>query len=222
MFVSLVAPQFNRSIRRINMTNIDWIGFIIASVAIILAPGPGSIFVARTAGAAGARSGRMAMFGIMIGDACLITLSLLGVSALFTAHPSIFHFVRLAGAGYLIFLGLQAIITTPKERSVAPKDSILSLRRAFMITLLNPKAVFFFMAFFPVFIQSTQDGLLLPYVSMTSVFMAISFTYLCILSRVSSRVGSAFQESRTIQSIARKVCGIIFIGFGIKVAVSSR
>ena len=91
-----------------------------------------------------------------------------------------------------------------------------------MITLLNPKAVFFFMAFFPVFIQSAQEGLLLPYVSMTFVFMTISFTYLCILSQISSRVGLAFQESRTIQSIARKVCGIIFIGFGIRVAVLSR
>jgi len=64
----------------------------------------------------------------MIGDTCLITLSLLGVSALFTAHPSIFHFVRLAGAGYLIFLGLQAIITRPIEGLRAPQESTLSLR----------------------------------------------------------------------------------------------
>jgi len=204
------------------MANIDWIGFAIASVAVVLAPGPGSVFVAKTAGAAGARAGCMAMFGIMLGDTCLILLSLLGISALFTTHPSLFHAVRLIGAGYLIFLGLQSIFAKKKDKSAFPQNSVLSLRRAFTITLLNPKSVFFFMAFFPVFIESMQVGLFVPYVTMTAVFMVISFTYLCILSHISSRVGSAFQGSLTLQSIAGKVCGIIFIGFGIKVAVSSR
>ncbi|NOY87335.1 MAG: LysE family transporter [Deltaproteobacteria bacterium] len=204
------------------MTNVDWIGFTVASLAVVLAPGPGSVFVAKTAGSVGARAGRMAMFGIMLGDTCLIMLSLLGISALFMTHPSLFHAVRLIGAGYLIFLGLQSIFANRKNKSVVPQDSALSLRRALTITLLNPKAVFFFMAFFPVFIQSAQGGLLVPYVGMTFVFMAISFTYLCILSHVSSRVGVAFQESHTIQSITRKVCGWLFIGFGIKVAVASR
>jgi len=204
------------------MTSVDWIGFTVASVVVVLAPGPGSVFVAKTAGSRGARAGRGAMLGIMLGDTCLIVLSLLGVSALFNAHAALFHAVRLIGAGYLIFLGLQSIFAKQKEKSEVHQDSVLSLRRALTITLINPKAVFFFMAFFPVFIRSAQGGLLVPYVSMTFVFMAISFTYLCILSHVSSRVGLAFQESRMIQSIARKVCGCLFIGFGIKVAVASR
>jgi leucine efflux protein len=207
---------------QINMTNVDWLGFTVASVAVVLAPGPGSVFVAKTAGSLGARAGRMAMFGIMLGDTCLIMLSLLGISALFMTYPALFHAVRLIGAGYLIFLGLQSIFAKQKEKSAVLQDSVLSLRRALTITLLNPKAVFFFMAFFPVFIKSTQGGFFVSYVSMTIVFMAISFTYLCILSCVCSRVGFAFQESRTIQSIARKVCGCLFIGFGIKVAVASR
>jgi len=164
----------------------------------------------------------MAMLGIMTGDTCLIIISLLGISALFTAHPSLFNAVRLAGAGYLIFLGLQSIFFPAGKKSAVPEKSILSLRRALVITLLNPKAVFFFMAFFPVFIRSVQGGLLVPYATMTLVFMTISFTYLSILSLVSSRVGLAFHENRTIQNITRKVCGCIFIAFGIKVAVASR
>ena len=207
------------------MINVDWIGFTVASTAVVLAPGPGSVFVAKTAGSAGTKAGHKAMFGIMLGDTCLITLSLLGISALFMTHPSLFHAVRLIGAGYLIFLGLQSIFTRKnkkKDKSVSFHNSVLSLRRAFIITLFNPKAVIFFMAFFPIFIQSTQGGLLVPYIGMTSVFMVISFTYLYILSYISSKVGLAFQENRTIQSITRKVCGCLFIGFGIKAAVSSR
>ncbi|NOZ83766.1 MAG: LysE family transporter [Epsilonproteobacteria bacterium] len=204
------------------MINVDWIGFTVASTAVVLAPGPGSVFVAKTAGSVGAKAGHKAMFGIMLGDTCLITLSLLGISALFTTHPSLFHAVRLVGAGYLILLGLQSIFAVKKDKSASFHNSVLSLRRAFIITLFNPKAVFFFMAFFPIFIQSTQGGLLVPYIGMTSVFMVISFTYLYILSYISSKVGSAFQENRTIQSITRKMCGCLFIGFGIKAAAASR
>jgi len=204
------------------MTSVDWIGFTFASIAVVLAPGPGSLFVAKTAGSRGAPAGRRAMLGIMLGDTCLIVLSLLGVSALFNAYPTLFYTIRLAGAGYLIFLGMQSIFAKPKENSAALQSSALPLRRALTITLLNPKAVFFFMAFFPVFIRSAEGGLVVPYASMTLLFMAISVTYLCIVSQVSSRVGLALQESRTIQSIARKMCGCLFIGFGIKVAVATR
>ncbi len=204
------------------MTNVDWIGFIVASVAVVLAPGPGSLFVAKIAGVGGARAGRTAMLGIMLGDTCLIVFSLLGVSALFSAHPSLFHAVRLAGAAYLIFLGLQSIFGKSKENSAVLQDSILPFQHALTITLLNPKAVFFFMAFFPVFIQSVEEGLVAPYASMTMLFMGISVTYLSIVIYTSSKVGLAFQENPTIQSVARKLCGYILIGFGIKVAISSR
>ncbi|MDA8325219.1 MAG: LysE family transporter [Nitrospiraceae bacterium] len=204
------------------MVNIDWIGYSLASVAVVLAPGPGSMFVAKTAASAGPRAGRMAMLGIMTGDACLIGLSLIGVSALFHAHPALFKFIRLIGAGYLIYLGLQSVFTRPETRPDGRAESALPFRRAVSITLLNPKAVFFFMAFFPVFIRSAEGGLVLPYAVMTQVFMAISATYLSFLIRASSRVALAFQENKMLQSAARKLCGCVFIGFGLKVAAASK
>ncbi len=202
--------------------SVDWMEFIVASVAVILAPGPGSVFVAKTAAVGGTRAGYTAMLGILLGDTCLIVLSLLGVSALFSAYLPLFHAVRLAGAGYLIFLGLQSIFTKSKKRSVAFQNYTLPLWRAFTITLLNPKAVFFFMVFFPIFISSADAGLVITYIDMTLLFMGVSVTYLCVVSHISAKVGLAFQENTTIQSIARKVCGCLLIGFGIKVAISSR
>ena len=97
--------------------NVDWIGFVLASVAVVLAPGPGSVFVAKTAATTRHRAGIKAMLGIMVGDTCLIVLSLLGVSAIFHAHPSLFHTIRLAGAAYLLVLGLQAVFTKPGEKA---------------------------------------------------------------------------------------------------------
>jgi leucine efflux protein len=164
----------------------------------------------------------MAMLGIMVGDACLILLSLFGVSALFLAHPSLFQVIRLAGAGYLIFLGLQSIFAKPKKESNAAENYSLPFRQAVSITLLNPKAVFFFMAFFPVFIRSVENRLVAAYALMTLVFMTISSTYLSFLIHASSKLALAFQNNQTLQSVARKICGCVFIGFGLKVATASK
>ena len=204
------------------MISVDWIGFSLASIVVVLAPGPGSMFVAKTAATSRIQGGLMAMLGIMVGDASLILLSLLGVSALFLAHPSLFHAIRLSGAGYLIFLGLQSIFTRLKKSSNTAESHGLPFRQAVSITLLNPKALFFFMAFFPVFIKSAENGLVATYAIMTFVFMIISATYLSFLIHVSSNLALAFQQNQTLQSIARKLCGCVFIGFGLKVAMVSR
>jgi len=199
------------------MTNIDWIGFSIASVAVVLAPGPGSLFVAKTAAATHIRAGLLAMLGIMAGDTCLIILSLLGVSALFHAYPSLFHVIRLAGAGYLIFLGLQSVFTRLRRDPDAVHDHTMPFTRAVTITLLNPKAVLFFITFFPVFIRSAEDGLFVPYALMTLVFMAISAAYLSFLVHASSGLASVFRQDQKLRSVSRRLCGCIFIGFGLKV-----
>lgn len=204
------------------MTNIDWIGFIPASIAVVLAPGPGSMFVAKTAAAKGARAGSSAMLGIMAGDAILILLSLLGISALFAAGPSLFHAVRLVGSCYLIVLGIQLFLSVPKNKAAHPEERALSFKRAVTITLFNPKAVFFFMTFFPVFIKSEERGLFYSYAVLTIVFMIISASYLLFLSHISSKIGFKFRENSLLQSVARKTCGCIFVGFGIKVAILSR
>ena len=201
------------------MINVDWLGFSLASVAVVLAPGPGSLFVARTA-AGGARDGVPAMAGIMVGDACLISFSLLGVSALFLAHPSLFQGVRLGGACYLIFLGLQSIFFAPERGNSGAARRGSAFRRAVSITLINPKAVLFFMAFFPIFIRPASDGLLAPYAAMTLLFMAISAAYLTFLVRVSSGVALAFERNSRLRSVALKLSGCIFVGFGLKVALA--
>ena len=100
------------------MRSIDWIGFVIASIAVALAPGPGSLFVAKTSAASGLHPAHAAMLGIMAGDTCLIVLSVLGLSALFHAYPSLFFILKLSGSGYLVFLGLRII--TGKIRLDSP------------------------------------------------------------------------------------------------------
>lgn len=204
------------------MIGIDWIGFVIASVAIVLAPGPGSLFVARTAGASGLRAGHKAMVGIMVGDTCLIILSVLGVSAIFQACPSVFHVLRLAGAGYLVFLGLKLVFRKSKTVSTLIPNRDKSFLQAVSITLLNPKAVFFFMAFFPMFLRSPEHSRFLVYAAMAIVFQLISMTYLSILIRASSWTTAALRKTSLARVVLEKLCGSVFIGFGMKLALVKR
>jgi leucine efflux protein len=204
------------------MTGIDWVGFIMATVALVLAPGPGSLFVAKSAALSGVRGGIHAMLGIMLGDTCLILLSFFGVSALFAAHPSLFHVVRLLGAGYLIGMGVLSLFRPANNTAEPSEGSSAAFHKAFAITLLNPKAVLFFTAFFPVFINTPAGGLFIKYTCLTVVFMVLSATYLSLLTRLTVKVGAQFRQSRLMQSIARKACGCLFVAFGVKVAVTAR
>jgi leucine efflux protein len=205
-----------------NMGGIDWYGFIVAAVAVVLAPGPGSLFVARNAALSGVGAGIRAMLGIMLGDTCLIALSFFGISALFVAHPALFHVVRLLGACYLIYLGIISLIRSQGEGAERQERSSVPFRKAFTITLLNPKAVLFFTAFFPLFIENPVGGLFIKYACLALIFMVLSATYLMILTNVTVKVGVQFRRNKLMQSIARKACGCLFIAFGVKVAVTAR
>ncbi len=99
------------------MRSIDWPGFLLASTAVVLAPGPGSVFVAKSAAVDGRRAGVVAMFGIMVGDWCLILLSLAGVAAFLAAWPALFHILRLLGALYLVLLGWRSLTVEARRVS---------------------------------------------------------------------------------------------------------
>jgi len=204
------------------MIDIDWIGFVIASMAIVLVPGPGSLFVARTAGVSGLKAGYKAMVGIMVGDTCLIMLSVLGVSAIFYAYPSIFHVVRLAGAVYLTFLGLKLVFRKTKTESILVPNRDKSFLQAVSITLLNPKAIFFFMAFFPMFLRTSEHSRFLAYAAMAIAFQLISMTYLSILICASSWTALALRRNSLTRVVLEKLCGCVFIAFGMKVALMKR
>jgi leucine efflux protein len=204
------------------MAGIDWISFVIASVAVVLAPGPGSLFVARTAAVSGSRAGYAAMLGIMAGDTCLIMLSTLGVSALFAMYPSLFDLFRLAGAAYLVFLGLRLLFKRPGTKPFHVPNRDRSFLPALSVTLLNPKAVLFFMAFFPMFIRSPGHGRLLAYAVMAAAFQVISAVYLSTLVSASSWTSSTLQRNGAARIVLEKLCGCAFIGLGMKVALSKR
>jgi threonine/homoserine/homoserine lactone efflux protein len=125
------------------------------------------------------------------------------------------------GAGYLVFLGIRIFFAIPQNNTEnIPSEQ--PFKKGLAITLLNPKAILFFMAFFPVFIKYPDRGFPFSFFIITCVFMIFSGTYMFILSYISSKIGSAFHENPLLQSSLPKISGFLLIGFGLKVAINSK
>src|SRR5262245_5578607 len=130
--------------------------YVIGTVAIILLPGPNSLFVLSTAAQRGVRDGYRAAFGVFLGDSILMFASAAGVASVLKAYTPVFYVVKYAGGAYLAYLGIKMIVgvvrkrrDAPTEEAAPPVDARRPFRRAFTIsTFMNPKATLFFISFF--------------------------------------------------------------------------
>jgi threonine/homoserine/homoserine lactone efflux protein len=135
-----------------------WIAFVGASLALLAIPGPVVMLLLGYAVGHGRRAALAAVPGVLLGDFTSMTISLLGAGAVLSASASIFFGLKLAGAAYLVWLGvgLWRRNSTLTERPKADYDPVKAFRDAFLVTALNPKDIVFFVAFLPQFISSAR------------------------------------------------------------------
>ena len=131
----------------------DYGAFCLAILIFLALPGPGTFALLTATGKAGMRGGAAATAGVILGDQVLLWLAVAGVSALLAAHPALFRFVQWSGAAYLAWIGLRLLLARDGAPPIVRMDAGRYLNQAFLITLLNPKAIVFYMAFFPLFID---------------------------------------------------------------------
>ncbi|MES1265283.1 MAG: LysE family transporter, partial [Variovorax sp.] len=138
----------------------DYGAFVAAIVLFLAIPGPGNLALITSTGKGGIRGGLAATFGVIAGDQVLMWAAVAGVAALLTAYPAAFSAVQWLGAGYLAWLGLKMIRAKPGAAPILNIRPRQYFQQAVAITLLNPKAIVFYMAFFPLFIDpSRHQGL---------------------------------------------------------------
>ena len=119
-------------------------------------PGPGNLALITSTSKGGIRGGLAATFGVIAGDQVLMWAAVAGVAALLTAYPAAFHAVQWLGAAYLAWLGFKMLLAKPGAAPILNIRPRQYFRQAFTITLLNPKAIVFYMAFFPLFIDPAR------------------------------------------------------------------
>jgi leucine efflux protein len=195
---------------------------IAATVVFLILPGAGTFCILTCAGKAGLRGGFAAVMGVMLGDAVLMFLAAIGVAALLTANPLVFKGVQYLGAAYLAFLGCKLVFA--KKNGGACTDngfaSVGNFRRGFLVTLVNPKSIVFYMAFFPLFIDPATHRGSLTFLAMAAIISSCTLIYGSLLVMLGNTAAKRLGHNRRIAAFASRAAGIFLIGFGIKLTTN--
>ena len=207
--------------------------YVLGTIAIVLLPGPNSLYVLSTAARLGVRAGYRAAAGVFLGDWVLMTAAALGVASLLRAYPPVFLVVKWAGAAYLGYVGLTMAITAIRrarqpappsspEVDSGPDESVgRPFRRAFVVSLLNPKAILFLISFFVQFLDPTYAYPVLSFLLLAAILQVCSLLYLSALIFGGTYLAAQFRRRRRLASGLTAGVGAIFIGFGIRLATAS-
>lgn len=200
------------------MFGITDFGAYCAAILLFLAlPGPGTFALLTSTGQGGFKAGAAATLGLIAGDQVLLWLAVGGVAALLAAHPAAFKAVQYAGAAYLGWIGLRLLLARG-ERSALPIriEPRRYARQAFFITLLNPKAIVFYMAFFPLFIDPAAHRGLPTFAAMAATIAAITAAYCLSLCAFADAVAQRLRAHRTLARTLERLAGVFLIGFGLR------
>jgi threonine/homoserine/homoserine lactone efflux protein len=194
----------------------DYGAFCAAVVLFLALPGPGTFALLTSTGKGGFRAGAAATLGLILGDQALLWLAVAGVAALLAAHPALFHGVQYLGAAYLAWIGLRLIFAEPGGVSPIRIEPRHYLRQAFFITLLNPKAIVFYMAFFPLFIHPAMHRGAVTFAAMAVTIAAITAIYCLLLCAFADAIGARLRAHRRIAHALQRLAGVFLVGFGIR------
>ncbi|MFJ8546548.1 leucine efflux protein LeuE [Streptomyces sp. NPDC093586] len=211
---------------------IDLPTYLAGLALIVLLPGPNSLYVLSVAARRGVRAGYTAAAGVWCGDTVLMTLSAAGVASLLQANAVLFGIVKYAGAGYLTWLAvgmMRAAWTMWRtRREQAAPDAAAPVagderpfRRALVVSLFNPKAILFFVAFFVQFVDPGYAYPALSFVVLGAFAQFFSFLYLSALIFSGTRLAAAFRRRKRLSAGATSAAGALFLGFAVKLSVAS-
>lgn len=214
----------------------DPIGYLTIAFLVVLTPGPATVYTLSRNYQLGLTAGLVALAGCSVGDVCLMLLAALGVAALLHTYPLAFDIVRWLGAAYLVWLGfkalwplrptqLETIPASVSDQARMPNSIAPSFNRIFIggvgVNMINPKAILFFMAFFPQFVDPTNNLGALTFVALGAIFVGMNVCYLGSLMLIGGRLRQASTSNRGFAFWVSKLTGLAFIGFGIKLATST-
>ena len=197
----------------------DYGAFVIAFIIVLAIPGPGNFALITATGKGGIKAGLAATCGVILGDQVLLWLAVAGVATLLAAYPAAFHLVQWVGAAYLAYLGIRMLLSKPGG---APRKSRMDnghfMRQTMMITLLNPKAIMFYMAFFPLFVDPVKHQGLVTFGFLAATVAVVTFLYGLIAVVLTHKLAERMRANPRISNLFERAAGACLVGFGIKLA----
>ncbi len=198
----------------------DYGAFVAAIVLFLAIPGPGNLALITSTGKGGVRGGLAATLGVIAGDQVLMWAAVAGVATLLATYPAAFGVVQWVGALYLAWLGWKMLRARPGDAPVLNIRPRQYFQQSLAITLLNPKAIVFYMAFFPLFVDPQHHRGLLSFVVMAATIAALTFLYGLGMTLLTYHLAERMRAHPRIGHWLEKLAGLFLIGFGLKLAVS--
>ena len=198
----------------------DYGAFVAAVTVFLLIPGPGNLALITSTGKGGVRAGMAACFGVIAADQVLMWLAVAGVAAVLAAYPAAFHAVQWVGAAYLAWLGYKLLTAKPGDAPAIEIQPRQYFRQGALITLMNPKAIVFYMAFFPMFVDPARHQGAITFGVMAATVAAITFIYSVIVVMLTTVLAERLRANPAVVKWLEKTAGVFLIGFGLKLATN--
>ena len=196
----------------------DYWAFVAAVLVFLALPGPGTFTLLTATAKGGLRAGTAATLGLIAGDQVLMWLAAAGVAAILQANEALFKALQYAGAAYLVWIGIKLLLA----RAGAAGPIVLRpghfARQAFVITLMNPKAIVFYMAFFPLFIDAERHLGIATFAAMAATIAIITLAYCLTLCAFASAIRQRLRAHGQLAMVLQRAAGLALIGFGLRLA----
>ena len=195
--------------------------FLIASALLAIAPGPDIVYVLTRGIAQGRRAGFAAALGFATGVIFHTALAALGIAALIRSSEVAFSLVRYAGAAYLVYLGIRALMSRSAFQ-LGKDGSLIAVwavyRQSVIGNVLNPKVTLFFLSFLPQFINVNAGHIELQMVLLGALFMMQTVLIFGAIAFFSGAIGDRLRTNSSIANRLNAFAGVVFIALGIRVA----
>jgi threonine/homoserine/homoserine lactone efflux protein len=198
----------------------DYGAYVAAVLVFLFIPGPGNLAILSCTAKGGVRGGLASTAGIIVGDQVLIWLAVAGVAAVLLTTPTLFAAVQWLGAAYLAWLGLKMCLAKAGQAPVVDIPMGAYFRQSFFITLLNPKAIVFYMAFFPLFIDPAVAPSLSTFAAMALTAAGLATMYGIGLTLLAHRLAERVKARPWLAQALNKTAGGLLIAFGLRLALS--
>ena len=200
------------------------IAFVAATAIFAYIPGPAMLYTVAQTVARGRRSGLMASLGIHLGGYVHVIAAAAGLSVLFAAVPTLYLAVKLAGASYLVWLGISMFCRKEDRETAVPMVAPKSARRAFVesviVEVLNPKTALFFVAFLPQFVDASAGLPIWAQFLVLGTVVNLMFSsadLICVA--LAGALVNRLRRSTRARTVMRRIGGTLLVGLGFHLAV---
>ncbi|GAA0244563.1 LysE family translocator [Actinomadura nitritigenes] len=202
-----------------------YVAFLVAALALCLTPGPDMMFIVAMGGRGGPATGVMAAAGVATGALTHAIAAMLGLSALFTTLPTLYHVLRWAGAAYLLYLAVRSFLDRGEagdEAAPAGPGRLRAFWRGVVTNLLNPKVILFNIAFLPQFVNPSLGHPMVQFLVLGLTLVLIGLAVDGTVGLLSGRLARLLRRSRRVARGLNIFSGTVFTGLAVRLVAVAK